>query len=151
MIPCFICKKDSVGGFSYGLPTTPESMYVGLCPEHNTLENKKAAILHWIESTQASVSAFTSTYSSRYPTPAEYEISVYYLAGGVVSVRAIKWNVKDGATLQLETVEEGATFIPLIHIERFEVVPVEDPNAFSSAENVTEVYSVTGGKPVLQT
>ncbi|SIN78941.1 hypothetical protein [Halodesulfovibrio marinisediminis] len=150
MIPCFICKKDSIGGFTYGLPTTPLSQHVGLCPEHNTLENKKAAILHWIETTQASVTAFNEANFARHAEPVEYELSVSYLAGGSASFRCIKWNVPDKATLQVMGIDGQYTFIPLVHIELFEVIPVNDPNRFTPKASVTERYSIVGGVPTLQ-
>lgn len=149
MIPCYICKKDSSGGFSYGLPTTPESMYVGLCPEHNTLENKKAAILHWIESTQASVHAFNEKNMARYAEPVEYTLTVFYIAGGTVSIQCTKWNVPDKATLQISRTTGESTFIPLSHIERFEVVPVLDPTKFSPAEASAKQYEIVAGAPKL--
>lgn len=150
MIPCFICKKDSIGGFTYGLPTTPLSQHVGLCPEHNTLENKKAAILHWIETTQASVSAFNEANLARYAEPVEYMLTVFYLAGGSAVFRCTKWNVPDKATLQIMGLDGRSSFIPLAHIELFEVVPVDDPNKFTPSASVNERYSVVDGVPTLQ-
>lgn len=150
MIPCFICKKDSIGGFTYGLPTTPLSQHVGLCPEHNTLENKKAAILHWIETTQASVNAFNEANLARYAEPVEFALTVSYLAGGSASFRCTKWNVPDQATLQIMGIDGHCTFIPLAHIEFFEVVPVNDPNRFTPKASANERYSIVGGVPTLQ-
>ena len=150
MIPCFICKKDSVGGFTYGLPTTPLTQHVGLCPEHNTLENKKAAILHWIETTQASVTAFNEANLAHYAEPVEYSLTVFYLAGGSANFRCTKWNVPDKATLQIMGIDGRSTFVPLTHIELFEVVPVNDPNKFTSNTVANERYSVVGGVPTLQ-
>ncbi|MCG8533084.1 MAG: hypothetical protein MI749_20850 [Desulfovibrionales bacterium] len=147
MIPCFICKKDSTGGFTYGLPTSPSSMYVGLCPEHNTLENKKAAILHWIETTQASITFLNDANMSRHPESAEFDITVYYTAGGVMTVRGLRWDVSDGATLQISTKEKGATFIPLVHIERFGVMPVTAPDVYSSPSDSTKTYAIVDGAP----
>ncbi|OBQ50125.1 hypothetical protein [Halodesulfovibrio spirochaetisodalis] len=151
MIPCFICKKDSIGGFTYGLPTTPLTQHVGLCPEHNTLENKKAAILHWIETTQASVAAFNESNLARYAEPVEYSLTVYYQAGGTASFRCMKWNVPDQATLQVLGIDGQSTFIPLTHIELFEVMPVNDPNKYTPHTNVKERYSIVQGVPTLDT
>ena len=146
MIPCFICNKSALGGFTYGLPTTPVSMHVGLCPEHNTLENKQKAILHWIETTQASVSALNEKNTSRHPVPTEYEITIFYLAGGSISLTASKWNVPDQATLQVLKTDGSSTFIPLVHIDRFEVTPVHDQTPFAPASASTEVHAVCDGK-----
>lgn len=147
MIPCFICKKDSIGGFTYGLPTTPLALHVGLCPEHNTLENRKAALLHWIESTQASIAAYNQSNMRHHTEPVEYVLTVYYLAGGSTDFRCISWNVPDQATLNIVDAVKNSTFIPLAHVESFEVVPVDNPNKFTPNKTARERYSVVRGTP----
>jgi len=80
----------------------------------------------------------------------EYLLTVFYLAGGSAEFRCTKWNVPDKATLQIMGINGQLTFVPLAHIELFEVIPVNDPNKYTPNSSANERYSVVNGVPTLQ-
>ena len=120
MIPCHICGKDSLGGFIHGYTPEPDGRKVGLCAAHNTTENKKKAILHWIREHRAEVSRVNNLNEQRSGSEASHMVTVRYMDGGVVTLQCRSWQLIDGA-LQLTQPDEKLSFIPLQHIRRFEV------------------------------
>lgn len=129
MVPCFICGKDATGGFIHGFVPAPDSQKVGLCPEHNSLENKKKAILHWIVSMKAEVASGNEHKAYRIKAPLHYLLTIRYTDGGVSSIPCLQWEVTDNSTLQIIRSDKTLTFIPLLHIRQFDVSEEMSPKA----------------------
>lgn len=121
MIPCHICGKDCTGGFIHGFVPAPDSQKVGLCPEHNTLENKKQAILHWIIRTKEDIAELNKENARKLKAPVSYNLTIRYSDGGVVQLPCLSWEVTDSATLQVLRTDRSLTFIPLHHVRQFDV------------------------------
>ncbi len=121
MVPCFICGKDSLGGFIHGFVPAPDSQKVGLCPEHNTLENKKKAILHWIVAMKAEVEAQNREHARRLKAPFHYTLVIRYTDGGNVSIPCLSWEITDQNTLQVTRTDKTLTFVPLHQVRQFDV------------------------------
>ncbi|GFM35436.1 hypothetical protein [Desulfovibrio psychrotolerans] len=127
MVPCFICGKDATGGFIHGFVPAPDSQKVGLCPQHDTLENKKKAILHWIIAMKADVANQNALNAVRLKAPLRYTLSIRYSDGGVVSIPCLSWDITDSNTLQITRLDRTLSFVPLHHVRQFDVT--EDAGA----------------------
>lgn len=121
MVPCFICGKDATGSFIHGFAPAPDSQKVGLCEAHNTLENKKKAILHWIVSMKAEVATRNLNIAYRLKAPLYYTVTIRYSDGGVVSLPCLSWEVTDSNTLQIVRTDKTLSFIPLHFVRQFDV------------------------------
>lgn len=125
MVRCLLCGKDATGAFIHGYAPAPDSQKVGLCAEHNTLENKKKAILYWIRDQKAQISRHNQLVQLQATPPKRFELSIHYRDGGVVKERCLEWNVTDGSTLQVTRLDKTLAFIPLQHVKRFNVRELE--------------------------
>lgn len=120
MVPCFICGKDATGAFIHGYAPSPDSQKVGLCSAHNTTENKKKAILHWIISQKNDWKQHVETVAAK-STSVNQTLTIRYTDGGVVTLECAKWEVTEQSTLQIQKPDNTFAFIPLQHIRQFDV------------------------------
>ncbi len=121
MIPCYICGKDATGGFIHGYVPAPDGQKVGLCPAHNTQDNKRLAILQWIRSFKAQVSAQNDANAYKLNAAPGYVLTITYAGGGVSSVPCRAWEVAESNTLQITRTDGTVSFVPLQHVQRFDV------------------------------
>lgn len=143
MVPCFICGKDATGGFIHGFVPAPDSQKVGLCPQHDTLENKKKAILHWILAMKADVANQNALNAVRLKAPLRYTLSIRYSDGGVVSIPCLSWDITDSHTLQITRLDRTLTFVPLHHVRQFDVT--EDTDAAEKDVQGAKAAPAKGG------
>ncbi|UZP68244.1 hypothetical protein N1030_04495 [Desulfovibrio mangrovi] len=129
MVPCFICGKDATGGFIHGFVPAPDSQKVGLCAVHNTLENKKQAILHWILTMKADMVSQNEQNARRIKAPLTYKLTIRYADGGVATIPCLSWEVTEQSTLQITRTDKALSFIPLLHIRQFDVSEEQTPAA----------------------
>lgn len=121
MVPCFICGKDATGAFIHGYVASPDGQKVGLCAAHNTTENKKKAILHWIRAQKAGMAMQIQSAEFKNKAPARYNITIRYTDGGIVTHSCLAWDVTDQSTLQITLPDKTLTFIPLQHVRQFDI------------------------------
>lgn len=125
MVRCFICGKDATGSFIHGYIPAPDSQKVGLCEEHNTLENKKKAILFWIRDQKSRIRRHNQLQQHKNTPAHRFELSIHYRDGGIVTENCLGWDVTDGSTLQVTRLDKTLAFIPLQHVKRFNVREIE--------------------------
>ena len=83
MVPCHVCGKDAAAGWVAGFPPAPDSMKLGLCPDHDTEQNRENVFVLWqkLLSDRIDVKRLEESHF----TLQNFQVTVLFLAGGSMS------------------------------------------------------------------
>ena len=121
MIPCFICGKDSSGGWIAGLTPAPDSQKVGLCPQHDNIPNREDALLAW-ETNLAGEIEMQLENRKWESGGSPVRLVIHFLGGGNQVVPCRSYGVVDGNTLETIDADGEHRFFPLQHVRSYHVL-----------------------------
>lgn len=123
MVTCHVCGKNAVSGWIYGIPPAPDRQKLGLCPQHDTTENRRIVRRQWIRLMEEEASRAMA----RRPgddKPHGYEVEIDFMDGGRRTIACKAYDVMEKQDLLAITAEDEAVFYPLQHIRTFRVRPL---------------------------
>lgn len=122
MIPCHVCGKNASPGWVVGFPPAPDSLKMGLCPEHDTESMRETVFSLWQDMLSGRIGAKNTATA---PAPLlDLQVTVLFIAGGSMSFLCEQHTVTSQGTLELQQKNGGSTFIPLHQIKSYTVKPL---------------------------
>jgi hypothetical protein len=146
MVKCHVCGKDASAGWICGIPPAADSQKLGLCPEHDSVEQRAEVLEAWERLLQNRLEHMARG-MRRSPSGAApgYRVHVHYREGGVRSVDCTAYDVTQDKDLLLCTAGGGYEFFPLQHVKHFRVEELQSaPRAGDEAGTSTGPRALTG-------
>lgn len=122
MVRCEVCGKEVLAGWICGVVPAHDSDKLGLCPEHDTPERRRAVQKKWerlLHEKLERVLVLEREESDRIQD--SFEVTIHYLGGGVQVVPCRAYDVNQEGDLLVLKDDGVLDFYPLQHIRRFEV------------------------------
>lgn len=123
MVPCHICGQNAASGWVYGIPPAPDRQKLGLCPKHDTMENRRIVRRQWIRLMEEEAARAMSGRPED-AKPHGYEVEIDFLDGGRRTIQCRAYDVMEKQDLLAITAEDEAVYYPLQHIRTFRVRPL---------------------------
>jgi len=126
MLPCAICGKDAAAGWVAGYVPAPDSQKMALCPEHDSLENRRRIYTAWTEAmrqefaTAARVAAYQAARNSL------SLLTIYFSSGGSVALPCLACSQTGHNTLQVHNRDGSLSFFPMQQIRRYDLAPLPE-------------------------
>ncbi|QJT10739.1 hypothetical protein [Oceanidesulfovibrio marinus] len=124
MVPCQVCGENAASGWIYGIPPAPDRQKLGLCPKHDTLENRRIVRRQWVRLMEEEARRAMVHTPEQNSAPAGYEVEIDFLDGGRRTIQCLNYEVMEKTDLLAITVTGEAVFYPLLHIRTFHVRPL---------------------------
>lgn len=124
MVRCHICGTEVLAGWVCGIPPANDAQKLGLCPEHNTVENRALVHKEWSEMMRRTAGRILASTEDKAEPVVEYELRIHFLGGGVKVLRCSSYEPNQDQELLVVTREGGLEFYPLRHIRHFSVSEV---------------------------
>lgn len=121
MVPCYICGKNSAGGWVAGLPPAPDSQKTGLCPEHDNITNRASAFKAWQDLLTHEIEVQLEITKDGEGTP-PLKLVVQFLDGGKVVIPCRSFGIVDNSTLEVLDAEGERKFYPLQHVRSYQLL-----------------------------
>lgn len=122
MIACHVCGEDASLGWIAGFPPAPDSLKMGLCPKHDSEEQREKVFTLWQEMLTKRIGA--KNFLTDISFLKDLQVTVLYIGGGSMSFLCEQHSVTPQGTLQLQQKGGGTTFIPLHQIKSYTVKPL---------------------------
>ncbi|MDL2306678.1 hypothetical protein LJC48_01430 [Desulfovibrio sp. OttesenSCG-928-C06] len=136
MIPCFICGQNAETGWIQGFPPAPDSQKLGLCPRHNTRDNRNKVKEAWQDFMRSSIGTHARNEAFR-SAATPHILKIFFIGGGTISVPCMDVSTPDKDLLKVITPEAEAVFFPLRQVLRYSISPV------SAAEATETIFAKT--------
>lgn len=121
MVPCYICGKNSAGGWVAGLPPAPDSQKTGLCPEHDNIENRALAFKAWQDLLTHEIQVQLETVRHEEDAP-PLKLVVQFMDGGKTVISCRSFGVTGEDMLEIHDADGERKFYPLRHIRSYKVL-----------------------------
>ncbi|MFW5734261.1 MAG: hypothetical protein ACOCWR_04285 [Oceanidesulfovibrio sp.] len=123
MVPCHVCGKDASAGWIYGIPPAPDRQKIGLCPEHDSMDNRRVVRRQWIRLMEEEA-ARAMARKPEDAKPAGFEVEIDFLDGGRRTIQSLGYEVLEQKDLLAISMEGEAIFYPMQHIRAFHARPL---------------------------
>ena len=124
MVTCHVCGQNAASGWIYGIPPAPDRQKLGLCPKHDTTDNRRNVRRQWIQLMEEEAGRALTHRPDRDAKPLGHEVEIDFLDGGRRTIQCLQYEVMEGKDLLAISVEGEAVFYPLQHIRNFHVRPL---------------------------
>ena len=121
MVPCYICGKDSVGGWLAGMPPAPDSQKTGLCLEHDTISNRALAFRAWQDLLNHEIGVQLDTAREAGEAP-PLKLAVQFMDGGKTVISCRSFGIAGGNTLEIVDADGQRKFYPLQHVRSYKTL-----------------------------
>ncbi len=122
MVRCEICGTEVLTGWICGVVPASDRLKLGLCPEHDTIENRALVRERWKALLAEELEkAMRRDEQQAKDQPRGYSVTIRYLDGGVVTVPCRGYEVSQERELLILNEDGMLDFYPLQHIRRFTV------------------------------
>ncbi len=122
MVKCEVCGKEVLAGWICGVVPAPDSLKLGLCPEHDTPQRRIMVRRKWEDMLREKLRQSMDVLRDETERKAQsYVISIHYLDGGVKDVPCSAYKLDVDTQLLVLEENNELDFYPLQHIRRFVV------------------------------
>lgn len=121
MIRCQICGREVINGWICGATPADDKFKLGLCPEHDTRENRADVERDWEELMVAELERAVHAAPESKSVVKRYEVTIDFLDGGVKKLETRLYNVNQDQELLILSENGDFDFYPLRHIRTFKV------------------------------
>ncbi|THB63474.1 MAG: hypothetical protein D6E12_16940 [Desulfovibrio sp.] len=121
MVLCHICGVEVFSGWICGVVPAGDKYKLGLCRDHDTVENRATVQEAWEELLRSEMrSAMDISRQQAKPSPL-YEIRILFLGGGTKTVTCTAYDVNKDKDLLVLNEQGELDFYPLQHVRHFTV------------------------------
>ncbi len=121
MVLCHICGKEVFSGWICGVVPADDKLKLGLCSEHDTIENRALVDKAWEELLVEELGKAVRSAPETAARPQGYELTISFLDGGVKVIKTRAYNVSEEQNLLVLNENGAFEFYPLQHIRVFKV------------------------------
>jgi hypothetical protein len=125
MVSCHVCGQEVISGWICGVIPAHDRYKLGLCPEHDTPENRAVVESEWDELLQGELAAAMTERRAQAESPVAHEVRILFLDGGIKIVRCQRFEITGDKDLLLLEGDGKAIFYPLQHIRSFETSEID--------------------------
>lgn len=125
MVPCQVCGKDATGGWIHGFVPSPDSLKVGLCPEHDTQAARRVMKAHWRKLMQREIAAYNTTNEQQHGRVEQQMLALRFVDGGTQEFVCAGCTVQAGVTLQVLLPDGTLRFFPVSRLQQWQLTPIK--------------------------
>ncbi len=150
MVRCHVCGKEVISGWICGIVPAHDTDKLGLCPEHDTVQNRAAVEQAWEGMLTEALRATLERARRTVKTAVCHDVRIVFIDGGIKYVRCTSFDVNDAKDLLILTLDGEYEFYPLQHIRTFttQETRLEAEEARSGEETAAQSLPAAPLKPL---